>query len=100
MLMASTKMPVNGDTVTLNCTSSANPAANYTFYQVIGSNETMVQSNSVSGIFTVSSINYVDFGGYKVSYKCMPSNVLGNGPAKNVQLDIQGMIVNLFIILH
>ena len=70
-----------GEAVNLTCTAQANPEALYYFYA-----DEKLLGNSSSGVYSVTSARLEDSG----SYKCVPSNFLGEGPAASVSLDVQG----------
>eukprot|EP00794_Sanderia_malayensis_P011271 gene11271-12451_t len=90
VLTASSYKPLNGASVTLNCTSDSVPAATYKFYRVQGANETELANAGGSGVLTINAINYKDLGSYNVTYKCIANNMLGSAlAASNAFLDIQ-----------
>ena len=84
-----TLKPVNGDQVVFTCSSNGLPAPSYRIHRINGTDDTVVQDNS-SSTYTIPSINYADYIDYKVTFRCVPYNRLGNGPSKNHTLDIQG----------
>ena len=84
-----TLKPVNGDQVVFTCTSNGLPAPSFRIHRINGTDDTVVQDNT-SNTYTIPSINYVDYIDYKVTFKCVPYNRLGDGPSKNHTLDIQG----------
>ena len=88
-LNATNVTPLTGTSVTLTCVARASPAANYRFISVNGSNETTVQDNA-SATYRTPSLDYNNYNNYKAIYRCMPYNMLGDGPAQNITLDIQG----------
>ena len=77
--------------VVFNCTSDALPVAKFRFYRVTGASENEVStSSSVStGVLLESSIMHPP-GSYIVSYKCVPYNMLGDGPNKTVVVNVRG----------
>ena len=82
-----TLKPQNGNAVKLSCSSSAVPTPTYRIYKITGSSSTLISN---SGSHTIPSINYVDYNGYKATFRCQSSNSFGNA-TKDIQLDIQGI---------
>ena len=80
-----TLKPSNGDRVVLSCSSSGTPTPTHRIYQITGSDSKLI-SNGAS--YTIPSINYVDYAGYKANFRCEARNTLGN-ITKDIQLDIQ-----------
>ena len=80
-----TLKPKNGDRVVLSCSSSGTPTPTHRIYQITGPDSKLI-SNGAS--YTIPSINYVDYAGYKANFRCEARNTLGN-IAKDIQLDIQ-----------
>ena len=84
-----TLKPLNGAQVVFTCNSNGLPAPSYRIIRINDSIDTVVQDNS-SSTYSIPSINYADYIDYKVTFKCVPYNRLGDGPSKNHTLDIQG----------
>ena len=80
-----TLKPKNGDRVVLSCSSSGTPTPTYRIYKITGSDRKLV-SNGAS--YSIASINYVDYTGYKANFRCESENTLGN-ITQDIQLDIQ-----------
>eukprot|EP00112_Aurelia_sp_Birch-Aquarium-sp1_P002056 Seg1224.2 transcript_id=Seg1224.2/GoldUCD/mRNA.D3Y31 product=Hemicentin-2 protein_id=Seg1224.2/GoldUCD/D3Y31 len=80
-----TLKPQNGNAVRLSCSSKAFPAPSYRIYKITGSSSTLI-SNRDS--YSIPSINYVDYNGYKAIFRCEAFNIFGN-TTKDIQLDIQ-----------
>ena len=80
-----TLKPKNGDRVVLSCSSSGTPTPTHRIYQITGPDSKLI-SNGAS--YTIPSINYVDYTGYKANFRCESKNTLGN-ITKDIQLDIQ-----------
>ena len=78
--------------VVFNCTSGALPVAKYRFYRITGAgeNEVSTSSSASTGVLVVSSIMHPS-GSYIVKYKCVPYNMLGDGPDRTLIVDVQGM---------
>ena len=89
--------PLNGSSVTLNCSSSGSPPPHrIVFSRISGSSQTEVQDSS-SSVYLIGMINFKNFIDYKAMFACVPYNTAGKGPSKNVTLDIQGMLMIYFI---
>ncbi|XP_071361159.1 limbic system-associated membrane protein-like [Trachinotus anak] len=71
---------VEGSSVTLTCSSDANPAANYTWYK---ENQTLPQGPE--GVYHFSSISSEDRG----IYRCKSENQHGHLDSKDVFIDVQ-----------
>ncbi|KAM8772564.1 vascular cell adhesion protein 1-like, partial [Acanthopagrus schlegelii] len=71
---------VEGSSVTLTCSSDANPAANYTWYK---ENQTLIQGPE--GIYNFSSISSEDRG----NYSCKSENKYGQTNSTSVFIDVQ-----------
>ncbi|XP_076583709.1 B-cell receptor CD22-like [Chaetodon auriga] len=71
---------VEGSSVTLSCSSDANPAANYTWYK---DNQTLIQGPQ--GCYHFTSISSKDRG----SYSCKSENQHGQLDSKSVFIDVQ-----------
>ena len=78
--------------VVFNCTSGALPIAKYRFYRITGAGEHEVSTSSSASteVLVVSSIMHPP-GSYIVKYKCVPYNMLGDGPDRTLIVDVQGM---------
>ena len=78
--------------VVFSCTSDALPAAKFRFYRVTGAVESEVSTSSSAstGVLVESSIMHPR-GSYLVNYKCVPYNMLGDGPNKTVLVNVRGM---------
>ena len=85
---APTLKPQDGDAVTLTCTSNGVPTPTYRIYKITGSSSTLVASGNS---YQIARINYADYTGYKVAFRCESKNSFGNF-TKDIQLDIQGKI--------
>ena len=88
--------PLLNTSVVFNCTSDALPVAKYRFYRVTGAgeNEVSTSSSASTGVLVISSIIHPP-GSYIVRYKCVPYNMLGDGPDKIVIVDVQGKLILL-----
>ena len=86
--------PLVNTTVVFNCTSDALPVAKYRFYRIAGSDESEVgtSSSASTGVLVITSIIHPP-GSYIVRYKCVPYNMLGDGPHKTVVVDVQGRFI-------
>uniref|UniRef100_A0A671WVH4 Ig-like domain-containing protein n=1 Tax=Sparus aurata TaxID=8175 RepID=A0A671WVH4_SPAAU len=71
---------VEGSSVTLTCSSDANPAANYTWYK---KNQTLIQGPE--GVYNFSSISSEDRG----NYYCKSENKYGQTISTSVFIDVQ-----------
>ncbi|XP_036952979.1 B-cell receptor CD22-like isoform X2 [Acanthopagrus latus] len=71
---------VEGSSVTLTCSSDANPAANYTWYK---ENQTLIQGPE--GFYHFSSISSEDRG----NYSCKSENQYGEIMSSSVSVDVQ-----------
>ena len=71
---------VEGSSVTLTCSSDANPAANYTWYK---EKQTLIQGPV--GIYNFSSISSEDRG----IYSCMAENQYGEINSSSLFIDVQ-----------
>ncbi|XP_047197569.1 B-cell receptor CD22-like [Hippoglossus stenolepis] len=71
---------MEGSSVTLTCSSDANPAANYTWYK---ENRTLLQGPE--GVYRLSSISSGDSG----VYSCKSENQYGRINSTSLQLDVQ-----------
>ncbi|XP_036952865.1 B-cell receptor CD22-like isoform X2 [Acanthopagrus latus] len=71
---------VEGSSVTLTCSSDANPAANYTWYK---ENQTLIQGPE--GIYNFSSISSEDRG----NYSCKSENQYGEINSSSLFIDVQ-----------
>ena len=71
---------VEGSSVTLTCSSDANPAANYTWYK-----EKQTQLQGSEGIYHFSSISSEDRG----NYYCKSENQYGEIKSTFLFLDVQ-----------
>ncbi|XP_076583696.1 B-cell receptor CD22-like [Chaetodon auriga] len=69
---------VEGSSVTLSCSSDANPAANYTWYK---ENQTLTSQ----GIYGFTSVSIEDSG----MYHCKSENKYGNITSTSVRVDVQ-----------
>ncbi|XP_076585102.1 B-cell receptor CD22-like [Chaetodon auriga] len=69
---------VEGSSVTLNCNSDANPAANYTWYK---ENQTLTSQ----GIYGFTSVSIEDSG----MYHCKSENKYGKTTSTSVRVDVQ-----------
>ena len=80
-----------------NCTSDAVPPAKYRFLRMDASGQSVVSSSNseTKGILVVASIMHT-LSVYNVTYKCIPYNLLGNGPEKTMMVDIQGVYFKFF----
>ncbi|KAI9529163.1 hypothetical protein NQZ68_013470 [Dissostichus eleginoides] len=70
-----------GSSVTLTCSSGANPAANYTWYKT----DQNAHLSSVNEGLVLSSINSSDSG----QYYCTAENKLGRKTSKNISIDVK-----------
>ena len=97
-MLANDTKPVVNTSVTFSCKTDALPKAKYRFYRIDSSGENEVSSlaSGTTGVLVVSKIS---LAGYNVTYKCVPSNILGDGKEDNVKIDIQGKFVQ-FICSH
>ena len=71
---------VEGSSVTLTCSSDANPAANYTWYK---EKQTLIQGPE--GVYNFSSISSEDRG----NYYCKSENKYGQTNSTSVFIDVQ-----------
>ncbi|XP_069386280.1 Fc receptor-like protein 2 isoform X2 [Paralichthys olivaceus] len=71
---------MEGSSVTLTCSSDANPAANYTWYK---ENQTLLQGPE--GVYRLSSISSGDSG----VYSCKSENQYGQINSTSLHLDVQ-----------
>ncbi|XP_047197720.1 B-cell receptor CD22-like [Hippoglossus stenolepis] len=71
---------MEGSSVTLTCSSDANPAANYTWYK---ENRTLLQGPE--GVYRLSSISSGDSG----VYSCKSENQYGRINSTSLHLDVQ-----------
>ena len=71
---------MEGSSVTLTCSSDANPAANYTWYK---ENRTLLQGPE--GVYRLSSISSGDRG----VYSCKSENQHGRINSTSLHLDVQ-----------
>ncbi|XP_071360037.1 B-cell receptor CD22-like isoform X7 [Trachinotus anak] len=71
---------VEGSSVTLTCSSDANPAAKYTWYK---ENQTLLQGPE--GVYHFSSISFEDRG----IYHCKSENQFGHINSSTVSVDVQ-----------
>ncbi|KAM8773645.1 sialoadhesin-like isoform 2-T5 [Acanthopagrus schlegelii] len=71
---------VEGSSVTLTCSSDANPAANYTWYK---ENQTLIQGQE--GVYHFSSISSEDRG----NYSCKSENQYGEINSTSLFIDVQ-----------
>ena len=78
-----------GQPVSLSCKSQAYPPA---LYAITKNNSTMI-FNSTEGYFNIPSFGFRDEG----LYECIPSNEIGEGTKRNIELLFGGKC-NLFII--
>ena len=93
--------PLVNTSVMFNCTSDALPVAKYRFYLVTGAgeNEVSTSSSASTGVLVVSSIIHPP-GSYIVNYKCVPYNMLGDGPNKTVVVNVRGIYsLNIFYLV-
>ena len=83
--------PLVNTLVVFNCTSDALPVAKYRFYRIAGSDvsEVKTSTSATTGSLVVSNIDHLS-SSYVVRYKCVPYNMLGDGPDKTVVVDVQG----------
>jgi len=88
-LSSSSMTPLNGSSVTLNCSSSGLPPPHrFVFSRINGPTQTAVQ-DSASSIYLNRMINFKNFISYKAIFACVPYNTVGRGLSKNITLDIQ-----------
>ena len=85
--------PVNGNNVALTCSSTGVPAPKYRIYKIIRGTSTLIV-DSATGNYTITRISYADYGGYNATIRCIPHNSVGDGPSKDLHLDIQGKVTN------
>uniref|UniRef100_A0A3Q3L1C7 Ig-like domain-containing protein n=1 Tax=Mastacembelus armatus TaxID=205130 RepID=A0A3Q3L1C7_9TELE len=71
---------VEGSSVTLTCSSDANPAANYTWYK---ENQSLI--HGPEGTYQFTSISSEDSG----TYYCRSENQLGQSNSSSVSIDVQ-----------
>ena len=71
---------MEGSSVTLTCSSDANPAANYTWYK-----ENQTLSEEQNGLLQFTSISYKDRG----NYYCRSNNQHGQTNSTLIYLDVQ-----------
>ncbi|XP_068569073.1 B-cell receptor CD22-like [Cebidichthys violaceus] len=74
---------VEGSSVTLTCSSDANPAANYTWYKEDGSLEPPLLSEEPHLVF--SSIQSSDSG----QYYCRAENLMGTKRSESISIDVK-----------
>ncbi|XP_062244271.1 B-cell receptor CD22-like [Platichthys flesus] len=82
---------MEGSSVTLTCSSDANPAANYTWYK---ENRTLLQGPE--GIYRLSSISSGDSG----VYSCKSENQYGRINSTSLHLDVQWKSVIIMNIIR
>ena len=84
--------PMVNTSVVFNCTSDALPAARFRFYRVTGAGESEVSTSSSAstGVLVESSIMHPP-GSYLFHFKCVPYNMLGDGPNKTVVVNVRGI---------
>uniref|UniRef100_A0A3B4UI07 B-cell receptor CD22 n=1 Tax=Seriola dumerili TaxID=41447 RepID=A0A3B4UI07_SERDU len=82
---------VGGSSVTLTCSSDANPAANYTWYK---ENQTLFQGPE--GVYHFTSINSEDRG----NYHCKCENHYGQINSSALHVDVQCKLHYLFLIIQ
>ncbi len=84
--------PVENSPVKINCSATAEPDAKYKFYQVTNASSDIELTNNVdqdSGVLDITSISALA-DSYNLTYKCVPYNLLGDGPSDSITLDVQG----------
>ncbi|KAJ4944605.1 hypothetical protein JOQ06_013148 [Pogonophryne albipinna] len=74
-----------GSSVTLTCSSDANPAANYTWYKEDGSSYPPPLNNSDKPRLVFSSIQSSDSG----KYFCTADNLLGSRRSESISIDVK-----------
>ena len=87
-----TLKPVEKSRVVINCSARAKPDPNFKFYRLDDSKAEIEISSATSkakGVLVINNISAPDKS-YKVIYKCVPYNNLGQGKAKIVTFDVQG----------
>ncbi|XP_034543305.1 junctional adhesion molecule A-like [Notolabrus celidotus] len=72
-----------GSSVTLNCSSDANPAANYTWYKKNGTPDLHLSSSEAQLVF--SAIQSSDSG----QYYCEAENSLGKATSESISIDVK-----------
>ena len=89
---STTTSPMVNTSVVFNCTSDALPAARFRFYRVTGAGESEVSTSSSAstGVLVESSIMHPP-GSYLFHFKCVPYNMLGDGPNKTVVVNVRGI---------
>ena len=91
--------PTNGGNVTLSCSSTGVPTPKYRFYKFVDGNKTLIEG-SRTGKYTLSSISYIDYGGYNATFRCIPYNSVGIGSSKDLHLDIQGKVTTYIVFIQ
>uniref|UniRef100_A0A4W6EH38 B-cell receptor CD22 n=1 Tax=Lates calcarifer TaxID=8187 RepID=A0A4W6EH38_LATCA len=79
----STDINIPGSSVTLTCSSDANPAANYTWYKENGSQQLQLLSEKTQLVF--SSIQSSDSG----EYQCAAENELGRNISQYILINVK-----------
>ncbi|XP_034543301.1 B-cell receptor CD22-like [Notolabrus celidotus] len=74
---------VEGSSVTLTCSSDANPAASYTWYKENGNKDPHLSRNGPQLVF--SSIQASDFG----QYHCRAENKLGRNTSEHITVNVK-----------
>lgn len=82
LLSSSVEPAQEGKLLVLTCTARANPSAEYKFYR----NNNLISSSS-TGVLTFVSVKKEDQG----TYRCVPSNKLGDGPEATLTVTVEGM---------
>ena len=74
-----------GSNLTITCSAIGSPTPRYRFYH---KNGTIVQDSFAASYSTV--LRYEDYPDYSATFKCVPYNVIGEGAAQNVTVEILG----------
>ncbi|XP_075907422.1 B-cell receptor CD22-like, partial [Nelusetta ayraudi] len=73
---------LEGDTVTLNCSSDANPAVSYIWYKTTGGVKALRQTFSISHFSAL----------YNGHYRCQVRNGLGSATSRSLSLNVEGQV--------
>ncbi len=96
-IVSETLTPKEGSHVSINCSATAVPSAMYKFYQLINGliSEISSSTSGNTGVLEINRITAFDKI-YQRTYKCVPYNLLGEGPSKNITFNVQGK----FLFIH
>ena len=85
--LSSSSEPVEeGKSLVITCTARANPSAEYKFYR-----DNKLISSSSTGVLTFVSAKNDDQG----TYRCVPHNILGEGPQATITVTVKGMYMKI-----